>query len=345
MGLLAGSAAVTRFKVVAKPAEPDFDRLRFVEIAPQSEVRERIGLLPFEPEAPYRVGHDRWAFRIRIDRRRPEASAVRELVADLVRAELATSGQQFVGSKKRRELRQLAEEELLAKTTPRTRVLECCLDRDVLYVASTAKAHLGVVLQIGRQLGIQAEYLTPWMADAAAEDPSLGAIVELREPGQSVLGCRALKHLLEDPDFLLEPDAGSARLQTRQAKITLSGEVMADVFEYLERGAEILSAKLLVGDYHFRFDGLAWRVSGLGFERRRYEHWSEALDTRLERIAALFELLDERYSAMRGGLLASTTFVVPAHLAGAANAAGSDAADAGAAAPAGDASGPDDVPF
>jgi hypothetical protein len=304
MGLLTGSAAITRFRVVSRPEEPDFDRLRFTEILPQSEVRERIGFLPFTPDGPYRVGHERFAFRVRIDRRKPEAAAVRERLGQLLHAELAATGREFVGSKRRRELRQLAEDELLAGTAPRTRVLECCLDGRQLLVASTAKAYLGVVMQLVRQVGIVVDYQTPWQ-EGEGEQPTLSEIVEAREPGQSVLGCRALKLLLEDPEVLLEPEAGSAQLRTRQARITLAGEVMADVFAYLEAGAEILSAKLVIADYRFRFDGLSWRVSSLKFERQRWEHWTEALDSRLERIHDLFGRLDGFYEANKGRLHAS----------------------------------------
>src|SRR5688500_11941065 len=107
MGLLRGSATVTRFQVVHVPPAPDFERARFEEIPPASEVRERIGFVPFEPGAPYEVGTRRFAFRVRIDRRKPDPTAVRERLADLVRTEMEASGRDWVGSKRKRELRQL----------------------------------------------------------------------------------------------------------------------------------------------------------------------------------------------------------------------------------------------
>ena len=311
MPLLSGSAAVTRFRVTSRPEEPDFDRLAFAPILPSSEARESIGFVPFAPDAPYAVGSQRWAFRVRIDRRKPEASAVRERLQQLVASELQMTGREFVGSKKRRELKELAEAELLAGTTPRTKVIECCLDGKTLLVASTAKAYLGVVLEQLRRIGVVADYLTPWSADGEVAEEGLSDIVEAREPGQSVRGCRCLKLMLEDPEVLLEPEAGSARLRTRQARISLAGDVMADVFAYLEAGAEILSAKLVIGEFRFGFDGLSWRVSGLKFERQRYEHWIEALDARLQRIAALFEWLDGAYARNRGRL-ANAAFQAPA---------------------------------
>jgi hypothetical protein len=322
--LLSGSAAVTRFRVTSRPEEPDFDRLPFAPILPASEARESIGFVPFEPDAPYLVGSQRWAFRVRVDRRKPEASAVRERLQQLVATELQTSGREFVGSKRRRELKELAEAELLVGATPRTKVIECVLDGKLLLVASTAKAYLGVVLELVRRVGIVAEYLTPWPAVGEFQDEGLSEIVETHEPGQSVRGCRCLKLMLEEPDVLLEPEAGSARLRTRQAKISLTGDVMGDVFAYLEAGAEILSAKLLIGDFRFAFDGLSWRVSGLRFERQRYEHWIEALDARLQRIGELFAWLDAAY-ARNEGRLVNAAFRAPQREAAAA--AGEEAAE------------------
>jgi hypothetical protein len=52
MGLLSGTVAVTRFNVAVPVEGPDFERARFWEIEPGSEVRERIGFVPFELDAP-----------------------------------------------------------------------------------------------------------------------------------------------------------------------------------------------------------------------------------------------------------------------------------------------------
>ena len=43
-------------------------------------------------------------------------------------------------------------------------------------------------------------------------------------------------------------------------------------------------------------------MSGLRFERQRYEHWIEALDSRLARINALFDWLDKAYQRHQGRL-------------------------------------------
>ena len=97
MGLLSGAVAATRFGVVARPTEIDFDSAAFREITPGSEVRRRVGFLPFEPGAPYEVGAARFAFRVRVDTVKPDPTAVRERVRGLIQAELEATGSAFVG--------------------------------------------------------------------------------------------------------------------------------------------------------------------------------------------------------------------------------------------------------
>ena len=176
---------VTRFRVVSRPEEPDFERLAFTPILPASEARESLGLVPFAPDAPYLVGSQRWAFRVRIDRRRPEAAAVRERLQQLVASELETSGRDFVGSKRRRELKELAEAELLAGATPRTKVIECCLDGKTLFVASTAKAYLGVVLELVRRIGIVGKGASPLPCELSSAGKGSGNVrVSIRSANQ-----------------------------------------------------------------------------------------------------------------------------------------------------------------
>ena len=298
MGLLSGTVAVTRFNV-AMPAEgPDFERARFWEIEPGSEVRERIGFVPFELDAPYEVGKGRYAFRVRIDRIRPDATAVKERLRELVKAELEATGRPFAGAKTRRKLRELAEAESAMRQAPRTRILECCIDGPLLYVASTAKTHLGTVLTLLRQAGVEGDFKAPWL-DEAPEADETSDVVLPREPGQSVLGCRFLRALLDEPEVMVEPETGSVRLATREARVTLAGGVLHELFRYLEQGAEILSAKIHLGAAMMRFDALSYRVSGLKLEPVRNEHWTLDLDQRLEQIAAVFETLDGKYAALK----------------------------------------------
>jgi len=298
MGLLSGSISVTRFNVVVPPEGPDFERIQFWAIDPNSEVRERIGVIPFEIDASYEVGQGRYAFRVRIDRIRADATAVKERLKELIKAEMEATGRPFVGAKTRKKLRELAEAELCSGQAPRTRILECCIDGTILYVASTAKSHLGTVLTLLRQAGVEADFKAPWL-DQAPEVDEASDIVIPKEPGESVLGCRFVKALLEEPEVMVEPETGSIRLATREAKVSLTGAVLNELFRYLEEGAEILSAKIHVGTHLMRFDALSYRVNGLNLEPVRNEHWTVDLDQRLEQVAAVFETLDGKYAALK----------------------------------------------
>ena len=299
MGLLSGTVAVTRFNVVVPPEGPDFERARFWEIEPGSEVRERMGFVPFELDAPYEVAQGRYAFRVRIDQIRPDATAVKERLKELVKAEMEATAKPFVGGKTRKKLRELAEAESVSRQAPRTKIVECCIDGAILYVASTAKSWLGTVLTLLRQAGVDGDFKAPWL-DEAPEADELSEIVVPKEPGQSVLGCRFLRALLEEPEVMVEPETGSVRLATREARVTLAGAVLNELFRYLEEGAEILTAKIHLGTVPMRFDALAYRLNGLKLEPVKNEHWTIDLDQRLEQIATIFETLDEKYGALKG---------------------------------------------
>lgn len=297
MGLLSGSASVARFNVTASPDLPDFDRLPFKAIDPASEIRESIGFVPFEPEEPYQIGHSRFAFRVRIDTRRPDATAVKERVKALVKTELEETGAPYVGPQKRKILRQMAEEEMLTAASPSTRIVEGVIDDDVLYVGTTAKTHLGRVVLLLRQIGVVAELKTPWVDAGEAEVHS--EIVETTEVGESVLGCWFLKDLVDDTDLMVEPESGYVQLQTHDAKVTLHGGVLPDLHRYVQRGSEILAAKLTTPDVTFRFKALPFRISSLRVETGRHDHWIEQLDERLEKISGVYEMLDGKYQAFR----------------------------------------------
>lgn len=310
MGFLSGSVSVTRFNIAVPPEGPDFERAQFWAIEPGSEVRERIGVIPFEIDAPYEVAQGRWAFRVRVDRIRPDATAVKERLKELVKAEMEATGRPFVGSKTRRKLKELAEAELCMHQRPRTKIVECCIDGPVLYVASTAKTWLGTILTLLRQAGVEADFKAPWL-DEAPETDEASDIVIPKEPGQSVLGCRFLRALLEEPEVMVEPEAGSVRLATREAKVSLTGAVLNELFQYVEEGAEILTAKIHVGPYPMRFDALSYRLNGLKLEPVKNEHWTVDLDQRLEQIAAVFEVLDGKYAALKPKLNGVEVSAVP----------------------------------
>jgi hypothetical protein len=310
MGLLSGTVAVTRFNVVVPQEGPDFERARFWEIEPGSEVRERMGFVPFELDAPWEAAQGRYVFRMRIDRIRPDATAVKERLRELVKAEMEATGKTFVGPKTRKKLRELAEAESAMRQAPRTSIVECCIDGSVLYVASTAKTYLGTVIALLRQAGVEGDFKAPWL-DEAPEADEMSDVVVPKEPGQSVLGCRFLRVLLEEPDVMVEPETGSVRLATREARVTLAGAVLNELFRYLEEGAEILSAKIHIGTIPLRFDALSYRLSGLKLEPVKNEHWTIDLDQRLEQIAGVFELLDTKYGALKGRMNAEAGAAPP----------------------------------
>ncbi len=299
MGLLAGPLSVTRCRVTARPDAPDFDELRFVEIEPGSQLRERVGFVPFEPGAPYRTGHLQWAFRVRVDRLRPDPAAVVERFKALLKAEREATGDPFVPPAQRKRLRQLAEEELLARAAPRTKIVEGVLDDMRLYLGTTANAWLGVVLAALREIGVVAEFSSPWLDRG---EPDLESeVVEVRQAWQSVRGCRFLKAMVEDPEVMVEPEAGAARLATREARVGLTGAVLNDLLHYLEQDAEILAARLVLDEVSFRLDGLNWRLSGFRAETERHDSWVDTLAERVAAVAELLDRLDAKYEAVAKG--------------------------------------------
>jgi hypothetical protein len=321
MGLLSGTVSVTRFTVAVPPDGPDFERARFWAIDPGSDVRERMGFIPFEIDAPWEVGSRRWVFRVRIDRIRPDATALKERIRELVKAEMEATGAPFVGAKTRKKLRELAEQELCSRQPPRTKIIECCINDTILYVASTAKTYLGTVLTLLRQAGVEADFKAPWLDEAPEADEASDVVIP-KEPGQSVLGCRFLRALLEEPEVMVEPETGSVRLAAREAKITLTGAVLHDLFHHLEEGAEILSAKIHAGAVLMRFDALSYRINGLKLEPVKNEHWMVDLDQRLEQIGAVWEMLDGKYAALKDKLGAPAAAApVPAEVSAAAGSA------------------------
>lgn len=301
MGLLSGTVSVTRFNAAVPAEGPDFERAQFWAIEPGSEVRERMGFVPFEIDAPWEVAKGRYVFRVRVDTVRPDPTAVKERMRELMKAEMEATGKTFVGSKTRKKLKDLAEAESCMRQAPRTRIIECCLDNNLLYVASTAKAHLGTVLTLLRQTGVEADFKAPWLDEAPEVDEASDVVIP-KEPGQSVLGCRFVRALLDEPDVMVEPESGSVRLATRETKVSLTGAILHDLHRYLEEGAEILSAKLHVGPVQMRLDALSYRLNGVKLEPVKNEHWTIDLDQRLEQIAAVFEALDTKYAALKSRL-------------------------------------------
>ena len=296
MGLLTGSISVTRFKAPSHIDETTFENHSFKEIDLASEVKESVGFIPFEPEAPFQVGAGRVAFRLRIDRRRADAVQLRERHKQLVMTELESSGARYVPSQRRAELRHLAEEELIVGRTPTSTAVECCIDSKMLHAGTTSKVHLGVLQQLLRKAGVATEIHNPWLEKGLPEEWS--DVPETMDPAASIYGCRFLAALVGDPEFLIEPEQGYVRLAADDTRITLTGDVVNDLHHYLKTDATMLSAKLLHKDLRFTLDATTFRLSAIQFPRPSNESWIENLDLRLEQIKELVGRLDEKFGVL-----------------------------------------------
>jgi hypothetical protein len=296
MALLTGSLSVTRYNVLACPPELDFEPVSFRELSPGSSIRESIGVVPFEPDAPYEVGAKRWAFRVRIDKVKADPTAVRERVKLLEKSELEMSGLPFIGPKKRKELRHLAEEELIEREVPKTTMIECCLDGKLLWIGTAAKAYLGTVVLLLKRLRVEVQPKTPWSDFGLPE--AYSDIVETSDQSESVHGCHFLRELLGDRDFLYEPESGRVRLATHEARIGLTGGVLPELHRYVQKGAEVLAGKLLTGEISFTLDGPTFRLSGVKLAAVKTDHWTEALDVRLAQLEGIYDRLDTKFKEL-----------------------------------------------
>jgi hypothetical protein len=167
------------------------------------------------------------------------------------------------------------------------------MENGVLYVGTITKPQTDVILGLMKNIGITLEYKTPWMElGQELESP----LVDTSTPGESVLGCHFLKKLLEDPDILVEPHKGSAKLVTPEGtKVSLSGSVLGELNRFLDEGAELISAKLIVNEITINFTGLSYQISGMKVEKCSGDHWTEILDERLDPVRDMWNLLDEKY--------------------------------------------------
>lgn len=292
MGFLSGNLACTRFNVTSQPEEVNFEAAAFRLISRGSNITESMGFVPFEIEEPYEIGKRRYAFRVRIDKISVDATAVKERWRELIKTEVEMGHR--VGPKAKKRLKDLAEQEILAVSAPRSKIIEGVLDNDTLYVGSTSKGHLGTVLQLLQSVGVEVEFKTPWLDAGMEEDPS--QLVEPKEPGQSLFGCQYIKKLMDDPEIMVEPEKGSVKLvAANHAKVTLTGEVLGELERYIEEGAEILSAKMIMVEVPLSLDGFAYRINGLKLETVKADHWTEILDERLEMLKGVWDKLDEKF--------------------------------------------------
>ncbi|MDJ0837588.1 MAG: hypothetical protein QNK37_13825 [Acidobacteriota bacterium] len=297
MGFLSGNIACTRFNIVSRREDIDFESAAFRLIQPGSNITESVGFVSFEIDEPYEAGHGRYAFRVRIDKISVDSTMVKERWRELIKADLDAGRK--VGPKAKKKLKELAEQEILSQSAPRSKVIEAVIDGDILYLGSTSKGLIGTVLSLLQGVGVEVEYKTPWLDAGLEEEPS--ELIDLKEPGQSLYGCRFLKGLLEDEEIFVEPEKGSVKLiAANHAKVTLAGEVLGELDRYIEEGAELLAAKLILVEIPLTFDGMAYRLNALKLDNVKADHWTEVLDERLELLKGVWEKLDEKYTAIMG---------------------------------------------
>lgn len=304
MGFLSGSLACTRFNIVSIPESIPFNDAAFKLIQPGSTVIESAGFLPFEIEEDYEIGAGKYAFRVRIDKVNIDSTMLKERLRELIKIE-RDQGKR-VGPKVRRKLKDLAEQELLGQSNPRSKVIEGVIENSILYVGSTSKSFLGKVLELLLSVKVEVEFKTPWLDKELEEEPS--DVVDLKEPGQSIYGCRFLKALIDDSECFPEPEKGNIKLATiGNVMVTLTGEVMPEYDHYMAEGAEVLSAKLLLNDLAFSLDGLAYRLSGMKLEAVPGDHWHEVLDGRMNMLKDVWDILDVKFNSLILGLTPERT--------------------------------------
>ncbi|CAM2066985.1 Recombination-associated protein RdgC [Sulfidibacter corallicola] len=295
MGLLNGAVACTRFTILNMPEEIPFDQLPFRAITPGSAIRERSGVVPYKPEEPFLIGAGRWAFRVRIDKVLLDSTLINERLMELIKVEEENVGPP--SPQTRRQLRKLAEDELMEHPSPKSKIIECYIENLILYVGSTSKGHIGAVLELLQRVGIEVEYKTPWIDRGLDEPPN--EIVDMKEPGQSIWGCRFLQKLMGDPETIVEPEKGSVKLVTGDGtKVTLAGPVTRELDRLLDSGSEMLSAKVLVKEVSFSLDGLTFRISGFKLDNFKTTHWIEQLEERMEHVKGLWGLLDHKFEML-----------------------------------------------
>lgn len=307
MPLLKGSVSVAPFQILEMTtAEPDFEAARFEPIEEGSEVRMSSGFVPMAQAIDdgttgpdlYRFGTKRWVARYRMDELKADPGALKDRIAELIREEFE-AGADAVSKKRRQELAEQAEAELVIGTVPTRKYVELVIAGDKLYIASTSKAYLGQVLSALRRIGVNVAQRAPWEQEKL-EELTLEAIESL-DVGESAWASRFLSHLVEQstPALGVELEDGAIKLATTDsAKVTVRGVVKAHLVQHLEAGSELLSAKLAAGDLWFNLD-LRWWVRGLKLPACKSDHWTDALEQRLEKIEDLFDLLERRFAELR----------------------------------------------
>lgn len=291
MSLLNGSASCTRLSVVGPMDEPQFDEQAFQTLRPGSAIKERAGFLPMETGDEYKMGEGQYAFRLRIDRIRPNSIMVKERWFQLLKVEEEEVGPP--SPKVKRDLRKLAEEEISSTTSPTTQIIQCYMENGTIYAGTTTNSHLDALASLLKKIGVSVAYKTPWDDWGQEADPHH---IKPRNPGESVLGCQFLRKLIGQNDVYVEPVKGKVRVVTTEGtRASLSGTVLGELNRYLDEGSEMLLAKLIINEIPLTFHALGFQIGGMKVDSCTGDHWIEVLAERMDSIRAMWDLLDAKY--------------------------------------------------
>jgi len=291
MSLQNGAISCTRLNIISKPVIVDFSPFEFKELQPGSAIRERAGFLPYELGEEYLIGHEKWGFRVRMDKVTPDSTLLKERYRALLKTEEEQVGPP--SPKVKKDLRKLAEDEILSKTLPRCQIVECLIENGIVYIGSTSNNHLDIITGLLKKIEIEVEYKAPWIDLGQDMDSPL---VSTNNPGESVLGCHFLKKLIDLPEVLVEPEKGSVKLITSEGvRIGAGGYVLGELNRFLDEGAEPLTAKLIIGETTLTLVAKSFQIKGMKAERAQGDHWTEILDERMDPVREMWAYLDEKY--------------------------------------------------
>lgn len=298
MGLINGSVSCTRYTILSMPEDLDFSICPFFPIQKGTYTRQSCGFVPFNSDQIYELGKSRYGFRFRIDKVQVDATQVKEKLRVLIETEEKMSGKR-VHKKKIRELKELAEDAVYSESSPKTTIIEGYIDQLTLTVGTTSKSQLGTVIGYLRRLGVEVEFKTPWFESPISLEPPVW--MEFKDPAQHYAGCLFLKSLREDSSIYIEGVQGSAKLTSPEGiKVSLQGVLGNELNRLVDEDeAEILSAKLQIGDTPLTLDGSTFRISSMKVRNCRSEHWTQRLETRMELIDSIFEVLESKFAKFK----------------------------------------------
>lgn len=230
----------------------DLEAIEFREIQPGSEIRESVGVVPMWSGVDMKAWDGAYAFRVRVDTRRPNATKVRERVRQMVEVELE-HGAAIVGPKKRRELKALAEEELIFEAEIKMKMIEVYILGEDLLIGSASDSDVDRVVGLLRKVGIAPEPVFPWGQDVA--DGS---------SGREFLGRLSMSR---GEELWINSVDGAVKINLPEGRVSATGSIGQVLSLLHNKPHEIISAKVILGmdaeGGEFHLDGFPWRIRGL----------------------------------------------------------------------------------